>query len=103
MPATMLTYEPSTVKSGSPMDPFNPGELADGVQGYAIMHRDEIYIPLIVGKGEGKVGLFLDSLSHRCVIVNVMSPKLQDMLVRRNWECSYSDDGCDEWRRPLGK
>jgi hypothetical protein len=95
-------YEPPTVKSGSPLDPANPDILADGVQGYAVIHRGEIYILLIQGDGEGKVGMFLDSLSHRCVVVNAMNPKLKGMLVRRNWECSYSDDGADEWRRKLG-
>src|SRR3569833_2357901 len=98
---TIVLYEPPVVEAGSPLDPFNPGWLADGVQGYAVAHRDELYIPLIIGDGTGKVGAFLDSLSHRCVIVNVTSQKLIGMLVRRGWECSYGDDGCDEWRRKL--
>jgi hypothetical protein len=98
-----VLYEPPVVEAGSRFDIANPGTLAEGVRGYAILTRGEIYIPLIEGDGDGHVGTFLDSLSHRCVIVNVINSRLQGMLIRRNWECTYSDEGYSEWRRKIGK
>ena len=61
--------------------------LAPGVFGFAYAQGDEIWIPLVLAekKGSGAVGRFLDSLSARCVIVDVTSKRLEEMLVRRGW------------------
>lgn len=70
--------------------------IAPGVQGYAILKDNLIFIPLInaMREGSGDVGRFLDSLSSRCVIVNVTSDRLRGMLIRRKWKLSYVQD---EW------
>lgn len=56
-------------------------------------------------RGNGDVGRFLDSLSRRCVVVNVCNARLAAMLKRRGWECRWVlveefGDKVDEWRRP---
>jgi hypothetical protein len=74
--------------------------LAPGVYGVAYKHGDEIWIPLVVAevKGAGAVGRFLDSLSARCVIVDVTNPRLEAMLRRRGW-VERVDTEHNTWRR----
>ncbi len=74
--------------------------LAKGVLGYAFLHGEEIWIPFILAekKGAGDVGRFLDSLSARCVIVDVTSPRLEAMLIRRRWK-KRIDDEHESWRK----
>jgi hypothetical protein len=95
---TFMSYEPPTVKSGSCLG-FNLPQIYPGVGGYAIRHGKEIWIPLVEGQGTGQVGQFLDALSSQCVLVNVCSPKLRGMLLRRCWTVSYTPEGVDLWRR----
>lgn len=99
---TIFGYEPPLSQVGEPIDPLNPTYLTDGVTGYAVEHDGEIWIPEIEGSGDGKVGVFLDSLSPRCCIVNVISPRLEGMLIRRGWKKEYdygSGERVDIWRR----
>lgn len=82
----------------SSMDCWQPTvQLAPGVRGFAEYRGDEIYIPLIVAevKGNGDVGRFLDGLTPRCVIIEVTSPRLEEMLKRRGWKSNKQG----EWRR----
>ncbi len=101
------TYEPPLSVIGSVCD-FSlndPTEqIAPGVRGQAFELDGRIFIPLIVAtqEGNGDVGRFLDSLTQRCVIVNVTSSRLRGMLVRRGWKETFepSDDGdVDIWSR----
>src|SRR5205809_1259994 len=84
-------YEPPVTKEGEPLS-FEMPEIYPGVRGYAVEHADEIWIPMIEGDGHGDVGKFLDALSPRCVIVNVVSRKLRGMLERRGWKCTPAWD-----------
>jgi hypothetical protein len=99
-------YEPPVVKVGSPLIPGQEGSLAPGVRGYAVLDGDVIAIPLIIAEteGSGAVGKFLDSLSPRCVIPCVTSPRLMGMLARRGWiptwEKQDSGEEVDIWKRP---
>lgn len=100
----IASHEPMTTLSGSPMSEYS---LGLGVVGYAIQVKDEIYIPFMdsLKRGNGDVGRFLDSLSRRCVVVNVCNARLAAMLKRRGWECRWVlveefGDKVDEWRRP---
>src|SRR6266436_4078767 len=81
-------HEPDTCLSGSPMPEY---PLGPAVVGYAIQVKAEIYIPLMhsLKRGNGDIGKFLDSLSKRCVIVNVCNEKLVGMLERRGWQCTW--------------
>lgn len=92
-------YEPPISAEGDALDFSRPPQLMDGVTGYAIAHGDEIWIPLIGGDGTGKVGRLLDSLSPRCVIVNVTNSRLRGILERRGWVCTRDDEGVDTWRK----
>lgn len=80
-----MTYEPPTIPIGSTSGEY---ELAPGVWGYAVEHDGLIYIPLISAtyEGSGDVGRFLDSLSERCRIPNVVSVRMLGMLKRRGWQ-----------------
>jgi hypothetical protein len=95
-----MNYEPPCTKAGSPLIPGNEGRLAVGVRGYAIKEGEVIYIPLICAEkeGSGDVGRFLDSLSPRCVVPNVTSPRLRGMLERRGWTSEH-DGEVDIWKR----
>jgi len=90
------TYEPPVTNGG----PLKLYELAAGVKGYA-MRNDEglVYIPMIEATqpGEGDVGRFLDSLSPKCRIPNVINKKLMMMILRRKWT-SY-----EEWAESHGE
>lgn len=85
-----MTREPPTVPNGSACDEY---ELAPGVHGYAVEHAGAIYIPVIHAQreGAGAVGRFLDSLSSRCRIPNVVSPQLAGMLQRRGWKAQTEE------------
>lgn len=98
--ASKETYEPPLSREGSPLIPGQEGLLALGVRGYAMEHLGKIYIPLIVAEkeGSGDVGRFLDSLSPRCVVVSVTSPRLAGMLMRRGFSPQF-DGEADVWRR----
>ena len=92
-------YEPPLSEEGSLCTIGQEPELAPGVRGYALPVGDKIFIPLIIAdhEGSGKVGQFLDSLSPRCVIPNVTSPRLAGMLARRGWVPRF--DEVDLWSR----
>lgn len=99
----MRNYEPKTVKSGAVL-PLGGYELFPGVTGYAVEKNGKIRIPVLdsVERGSGAVGRFLDALSPRCQIVNVISPVLRGMLVKRGWvrQIEYdpaADDNVDVW------
>jgi hypothetical protein len=93
-------YEPPLSKEGSPLIPGQEGLLAPGVRGYAILADGKICIPLIIAEreGSGDVGRFLDSLSPRCVVPNVTSPRLAGMLMRRGFAPRHNDL-VDVWER----
>ena len=95
-----LTYEPPTTKVGTVCTIGQEPIIAAGVRGYAVKHEAEIWIPLIIAEkeGSGEVGRFLDSLSPRCAVVNVTSPRLEGMLKRRGWAPKW-DGECDVWRK----
>ena len=92
------TYEPPLTKIGSPIRLGEEKYLATGVIGYAVEKNGEIWIPMIIAEdqGSGDTGRFLDSLSPRCVIPNVTSPRLAKMLDRRGFSYIPSED---VWRR----
>jgi hypothetical protein len=96
----MGSYEPPLTRAGSTLIPGQEGTLAPGVRGYAILSNGLIYIPLIIAEkeGSGDVGRFLDSLSPRCVIPNVISSPLSGMLRRRGWR-PYFDGEAYVWER----
>jgi len=96
----MGTYEPPCSEAGSLITPGQEEFIAPGVRGYAIQQGETVYIPLIIAEneGSGEVGKFLDSLSRRCVIPNVTSPRLAAMLMRRGFAPTY-DEGVDIWKR----
>lgn len=97
------TYEPPLIEEGTPIVPGDEGELYPGVRGYAVDHVGEIYIPLILGEGDGQVGNMLDDLSPRCRIVNVTSQRMLSMLHRRGWVeycVQTGDEVCDVWKPP---
>jgi hypothetical protein len=93
-------YEPPTVVAGTPCTFGGEGLLAAGVRGYAIEENGRIFIPLIIAEheGNGDVGRFLDSLSPRCVIPNLTSPRLMGMLSRRGFIPDWSE-GVDIWSK----
>jgi hypothetical protein len=97
-----MSYEPRTIAVGSDCEAY---ELAPGVIGYAVEHEGCVYIPIITARkqGAGDVGRFLDSLSARCRVPNVTSPRLLGMLQRRGWKAAteVTDDGhpCEVWAR----
>lgn len=105
----MSNYEPPLTEIGSPCIPGQEGFIATGVRGYAVEHEGKIFIPLIIAEkeGSGDVGSFLDSLSQRCVIPNVTSDRLLDMLQRRGFcsvlteEGEYWEKGAIEWKTCL--
>jgi hypothetical protein len=77
--------------------------MVPNVRGYACETKDGlIYIPLIYGgERSGAVGEFLDSLSPRCRIVNVISRRLAEMLARHGWTKTIevtSDECVDVWQ-----
>lgn len=97
------TYEPPLTEEGSPLIPGEEKELAPGVLGYAILAKGRIHIPLIIAakEGSGAVGRFLDSLTKRCVIPSVTSPRLMGMLARRGWiPVWYEDQDSPTWEKP---
>jgi hypothetical protein len=96
------TYEPPTTKVGTCCTIGEEPVIAKGVRGYAVKREKEIWIPLIMAENEGSgdVGRFLDSLSPRCAVVNVTSPRLVGMLKRRGWEPNF-DGKCDVWRKEV--
>lgn len=97
----MGTYEPPCTEEGTELIPGKEEYLAPGVLGYAILKDNRILIPLIYAKkeGTGDVGRFLDSLSPRCVIPNVTSPRLMGMLARRGYLPVFGGEVIC-WERP---
>jgi hypothetical protein len=95
------TYEPPCVEEGSTLDLGQEEFLAPGVLGYAIDKGTYISIPLIYAKkqGSGDVGRFLDTLSPRCRIPNVTSPRLMGMLIRRGFSPVFTTEVV-YWERP---
>ena len=96
------TYEPPLTEVGIEMSLWNPPEIFPGVIGYAVETEGLIYIPMIKGKGEGKVSEIIDKLSYRCRIVNIVSSKLKSMLLRHGWRPEFKDidgggDVVDVW------
>lgn len=93
-------YEPPLSQEGAVLIPGQEEEIGPGVMGYALAVKGKIYIPLIIAEkeGSGDVGRFLDSLSSRCVIPSVFSPRLAGMLLRRGF-APRREDGCDIWER----
>jgi len=87
----MREYEPPLSESGAVLTVGKEPEIYPGVQGYAIGHGELIYIPLIIGSGEGKVSEMLDRLSGRCRVVSVVSGELFSMLRRKGWKMKTED------------
>ena len=100
---TMVNYEPPTKKEGAPLG-FDLEVIAPGVRGYAIESEGKIYIPFIMAErpGNGDMGRFVDSLSDRCVFVNVLSSTLMKMLIKRGWKRKMellNGETVDVWSR----
>jgi hypothetical protein len=98
------TYEPPLGEIGAELIPGQEGDLAPGVTGYAVLSHGKIWIPWMSAKveGSGDVGRFLDSLSPRCVVPTVISPRLAGMLLRRGFapHIEQTEDGpCEVWSR----
>lgn len=76
-------------KEGDPITLGAEPLLAPGVRGTAFDTPAGIYIPLITAddEGSGAVGAFLDALptDRRVVFPNVISARLEGMLVRRGF------------------
>jgi len=96
---TIRAYEPPLTEAGTILTPGEEGEIYPGVRGYAIEHKGFVYIPMVFGQGDGQVGKFLDALSPRCRMVNVISAKLRHMLQRRGWKMKIEED-VDVWEPP---
>ena len=98
------TFEPPLTEIGSPIDFGTPSFLAEGVTGYAVQNGNEIRILEIEGNGTDRVGAFLDSLSPKCCIVNVINERLRGMLMRRGWSPAIEgDEAVDVWRKKSAK
>lgn len=97
---TVVNYEPPCVPLGSPFEIGDEGLLAPGVRGYAVETEGRIWIPVIYAEreGAGDVGRFLDSLSPRCIVPTVTSPRLMGMLARRGFVPTFTAD-CEYWQR----
>lgn len=94
----MGTFEPRTTRPSRLKMTFRLPEIYPGVKGFAMRHGTEIWIPMIWGNGTGQVGKFLDNLSPRCRIVNVVNSKLRGMLRRRRFKRTWAEDGfTDVW------
>jgi hypothetical protein len=95
-----MSYEPPCTEVGKELIPGQEDVIAPGVLGYAIQQGETIFIPLIIAENEGSgdVGRFLDSLSGRCVVPCVTSPRLAAMLIRRGFSPEF-DGGVDIWKR----
>ena len=94
-------WEPPTTESDSSLWEY---ELFPGVFGYAIEESGSLYIPLIraAKEGNGDVGKFLNSVSHRCVFPNVISLRLRGMLKKCGFIETFeeTEDGpVDVWRK----
>ncbi len=85
------TYEPPLTIEGEEYRMDDLKEIYPGVIGFAIQHKELIYIPDIHGNGEGKVSEMIDNLSPRCRIVNVVSALLQSMLQRHGWKPEFKE------------
>jgi hypothetical protein len=99
----MRDYEPPLSEGGTVLTVGEEPEIYPGVQGYAMEHEGLIYIPLIIGSGEGKVSEMLDRLSPRCRVVSVVSGKLFSMLRRRGWKMQAVEEKkfvVDVWEPP---
>jgi len=99
----MRDYEPPLSEGGTVLTVGKEPEIYPGVQGYAMEHGELIYIPLIIGSGEGKVSEMLDRLSPRCRVVSVVSGKLFSMLRRKRWKMQMEDEKefeVDVWEPP---
>lgn len=91
--------------ASTPGDVLTPGqepELAPGVFGILFDLEDGIWIPFIrsAKTGQGNVGRFLDSLplDRKVLFVDVISPILHGMLLRRGYVekwVAHMDDGCE--------
>ena len=92
-------YEPPLTKAGAILIPGQEAEIYSGVRGYAMEHEGLVYIPVVFGQGDGQVGKFLDELSPRCRMVNVISAKLRAMLQRRGWKMKIEEE-VDVWEPP---
>lgn len=94
-----MNYEPPLSEMGSSCVPGEEELIAPGVRGYAVESKGKIGIPLIIAEkeGNGDVGRFLDSLSPRCVIPSVTSPRLMGMLARRGWIPAFEET--DIWSK----
>ena len=91
-------------KAGDSVAPGQEPEIAPGVLGVAFDMLNGIYIPLVraAHEGNGDVARFLDDLplDRRIVFPNVMSPKLQGMLVRRGFRAAWDAEGeCEVMER----
>ena len=96
------SYEPPLTQAGTVLTVGEEPEIYPGVRGYAMEHKGLIYIPMVFGQGDGQVGKFLDELSPRCRMVNVISPMLLGMLQRREWKMQVEDE-VDVWEPPKEK
>ena len=98
------SYEPPLTRAGTTLIPGQEWEIYPGVRGYAMEHEGLIYIPMVFGQGDGQVGKFLDELSPRCRMVNVISAKLRHMLKRRGWKMKIEQEiEVDVWEPPMEK
>lgn len=98
-------YEPPLSRVGEGIMLKETLPLYPGVFGYAVPHNGLIYIPEIHAEkeGSGSVGAFLDVISPKCRVVNVVSPRLQEMLVRRDFQLHYEETEMgkvDIWKPP---
>lgn len=101
------TYEPPALPFDHPYCRNgawkSAGRLGVGVDGLAFFQKGTIYIPLIIAHrpGSGDVGRFLDRLSSRCRIVDVVSERLREMLGRRGWKIVEDETlrECEVWQR----
>ena len=93
------SYEPPLSRAGTVLTVGKEPEIYPGVRGYAMEHKGLIYIPMVFGQGDGQVGKFLDALSPRCRMVNVISSTLRGMLQRREWRMQVEDE-VDIWEPP---
>ena len=97
----MREYEPPLTKAGTVLTVGSEPDIYPGVKGYAMEHKGLIYIPMVFGQGDGQVGKFLDELSPRCRMVNVISARLQEMLQRRGWKMKIEQEiEVDVWEPP---
>jgi hypothetical protein len=88
------------VRGFSYRQPVNVYAMRGRNRGQRLLRKGEVIIPFLIAEkqGSGHVGRFLTRLSRNCVIVSVISKRLEGMLIRRGYKKTMIGED-DYWRR----